>query len=488
MAQILMQPDRAEEQMDNLANYYIGGEWVAPLSSASFPVLNPATEQQFGTIYLANAADVSRAVAAAKTAFETYARTSKAERLALLENLLVISQRRIGDLAAAMSQEMGAPMTMAREAQADAAIGHLEGFIAALRAQEERETLANGDVLLREPIGVCGLISPWNWPINQIALKVIPALATGCTCVLKPSEHTPLSAVLYAEIIDEAGFPAGVFNLIQGDGATAGTALTGHPDIEMVSFTGSTRAGIAITKNAADTVKRVTLELGGKSANLIFADCDLQERVAGSVLECMYNTGQSCDAPTRLLVEASVYAQALDIAKETAEAIRVGDPAQEGDHIGPLFDRIQYDRVQQMISIGIDEGARLLTGGLGKPEGYDTGHFVKPTIFADVRNDMRIAQEEIFGPVLVVIPFETEEEAISIANDTPYGLAAYVQTGDPARAERVAARLRAGAVHINGGAFNYGSPFGGYKQSGNGREGGVHGLEDYQEIKTLHFG
>ncbi|MEP1327666.1 aldehyde dehydrogenase family protein [Pseudophaeobacter sp.] len=474
--------------MENLKKFYIGGEWVEPISTATMPVMNPATEQQIGTVAMGNQADVDRAVAAAKAAFESFSQTSKAERLALLDRLMEATKARFEDLAQAMSAEMGAPITMSREAQADAAIGHLQGFIDALQEIKQRETLSNGDTLLREPIGVCGLITPWNWPMNQIALKVVPALATGCTCVLKPSEHTPISAMIYAEIIDAAGYPAGVFNLVQGDGVSVGSAMSRHADIQMMSFTGSTRAGSAITKDAADTVKRVTLELGGKSPNLVFADCDLEERVAGSVQEVMYNTGQSCDAPTRLLVERSVYDQVLDIAKRTAESIQVGNPAEEGDHIGPLFDRIQYDRVQEKIQTGIDEGARLLTGGLGKPEGFDTGWFCKPTIFADVHNAMAIAQEEIFGPVLVVIPFDSEEDAIEIANDTPYGLAAYLQTGNPERAERVAARLRAGAVHINGGGFNYGSPFGGYKQSGNGREGGHMGLEDYLEVKTLHFG
>lgn len=383
---------------------------------------------------------------------------------------------------------MGAPITMAREAQADTGIGHLEGFLAALKPQADRDTLDNGDVLLREPIGVCGLIAAWNWPINQIALKLVPALAAGCTCVLKPSEHPPISAMIYAEITHEAGYPPGVFNLIQGDGAGAGAAMPAHPHIDMMSFAGSTRAGIAITKSAAVTGKQVTLELGGKSPNIVFADCDLAARVAGSVQECMFNTGQSCDAPTRLLVERSVYDAALTLAKATSEQITLGDPAVEGEHLGPMFDRLQYDRVQTMIGIGMDEGATLLIGGPGKPDGFETGWYVKPTVFADLRNDMRIAQDEVFGPVLVIIPFDTEDEAIRIANGTPYARAVYVQTGDPARAERVAARLRAGAVHIDGGAFNYGSPFGGSKQSGNGREGGLRGLEDYREVKTLHFG
>ena len=473
--------------MENLDKFFIGGKWVQPQSDRTFAVTNPATEAQIGQIVLGDQRDVDAAVAAAVSAFDSYGQTTQAERLSLLEALLTETRSRTEDLAQAMRQEMGAPITLAREAQADAGVGHLEAFIEALRGQDARETLANGDVQLREPIGVCGLITPWNWPINQIALKVIPALATGCTCVLKPSEYTPLSAMIYAEIIEAAGFPPGVFNLIYGDGPTVGAALSRHPDIQMMSFTGSLRAGIAITKDAADTVKRVTLELGSKSPNLVFDDCDLETQVTESVQACMVNTGQSCDAPTRLLVQRSCYDRVLVIAKAACGAIKVGDPAQEGDHIGPLFDKIQFDRVQSMIQLGLDEGATLLAGGLGRPEGLNMGWFAKPTIFADVRNEMRIAQEEIFGPVLVIIPFEDEADAIAIANDTPYGLAAYVQTGDEARAERVASKLRAGAVHINGAPFRYGSPFGGYKQSGNGREGGLPGLEDYQEIKVLHY-
>ena len=472
--------------MENLGKFYINGVWIAPKSSLAMPVLNPATELQIGSVALGSAADVDTAVAAANLAFVSYSQTNKADRLVLLHRLMAVTQSRFEDLAQAMSMEMGAPISMAREAHADAAVGHLQGFIDALEKMQERKKLASGDIQLREAIGVCGLITPWNWPMNQIALKVIPALATGCTCVLKPSEHTPISAMIYAEIIHEAGFPAGVFNLVQGDGPTVGAAMSRHPNIQMMSFTGSTRAGTAVTHDAADTVKRVTLELGGKSPNLVFADCDLEARVTASVDECMYNTGQSCDAPTRLLVERDCYDEAVSIAKRAVEATEVGDPTQEGGHIGPLFDRIQFDRVQAMIAVGIDEGATVLTGGLGKPNGVTDGWFVKPTVFIDVSNAMRIAQEEIFGPVLVIIPFDTEDDAIEIANDTPYGLAAYLQTGDQARAERVAARLRAGAVHINGGGFNYGSPFGGYKQSGNGREGGVMGLDDYLETKTLH--
>ena len=315
---------------------------------------------------------------------------------------------------------------------------------------------------------------------------MLPAIATGCCCVLKPSEHTPLSAVVYAEILHEAGVPAGVFNMVHGEGPVVGAAMSRHPDIQMMSFTGSTRAGTAVTQDSAPTVKRVTLELGGKSPNLVFADCDLEPRVTGALADCFLNTGQSCDAPTRLLVERSCYDEVLEISRRVAEATAVGDPAEEGGHLGPLFDKIQYDRVQAMIHVGIDEGARLLAGGPGKPDGFEDGWYVRPTIFADVENDMRVAREEIFGPVLAITPFDTEEEAIAIANDTPYGLAAYVQTGDTDRAERVAARLRAGAVHVNGAAVGYGTPFGGYKQSGNGREGGMMGLEDYLETKTLH--
>ena len=472
--------------MKNLSKFYIAGEWVNPISDNMMPVLNPATEEQIGTIALGNITDVENAVAAAKSAFDSFSLISKSDRLALLNELKRLTRKRFEDLAQAMRMEMGAPITMARDAQADAAIGHLQGYIEALETLEERYKLSNSDILIREPIGVCGLITPWNWPINQIALKVIPALATGCTCILKPSEHTPISAMVYTEIIHEAGYPPGVFNLINGLGETVGSALSRHPDIQMISFTGSTRAGRAVTHDAAETVKRVTLELGGKSPNLIFSDCDLEQRVTASVDECMFNTGQSCDAPTRLLVERSCYEEVLEIAKRAANSITVGDPAQEGDHVGPLFDQIQFERVQTMIQKGLDEGATLLTGGLGKPEGYKTGWYVKPTVFADVSNEMTIAQEEIFGPVLVIIPFEDETEAIAIANDSPYGLAAYIQTGSAARAERVSSCLRAGAVHINGGGINYGTPFGGYKQSGNGREGGLMGLEDYLETKTLH--
>ncbi len=470
--------------MHTIDKFFIGGDWVAPVGTGTMPIMNPALNAQIGTLTLGNAVDVDRAVAAAKAAFDGFSMTSKAERLALLDRLLFETRKRQQDLAEAMTAEMGAPATMSYEVQADSGIGHLTSFIEALKSQHEETILPNGDRLSREPIGVIGMITPWNWPINQIALKVVPALAVGATCVLKPSEHTPLSAQIYAEIVEAAGYPAGVFNLVQGDGPTVGAAMSRHPDIAMMSFTGSTRAGVQVSQDAAAGIKKVTLELGGKSPNLVFADCDVETRVAASVSDCFYNSGQSCNAPTRMLIERSVYDRALQIAKATAEAQVVGDPAQHGDHIGPVFDQIQYDRVQAMIALGIDEGATLLAGGLGKPEGLEVGWYVRPTIFADVRNEMRIAQEEIFGPVLVMIPFDTEEEAIAMANDTEYGLAAYIQTGDAGRAARVGRRLRAGVISINGRGSDYGSPFGGYKKSGIGREGGTFGLEDYQEVKV----
>lgn len=474
--------------MITLDKFYIDGDWVAPLSTATMPILTPSTNARIGTVALGTAADVDRAVAAAKSAFESFSLTSKAERLALLHRLANVTRARMGDLAEAITMEMGAPATMSRDVQAQAGLGHLLAFIAALESLEEEEILPNGDILSREPIGVCGLITPWNWPINQIALKVVPALATGSTCVLKPSEHTPLSAQVYAEIVHEAGYPAGVFNLVHGDGPTVGAALSRHPDVAMMSFTGSTRAGSAVSQDAAATIKRVTLELGGKSPNLVFADCDLETRVAEGVASCFYNTGQSCDAPTRMLVERSVYPQVLELARAAAEAQAVGNPHEEGDHIGPLFDRIQYERVQAMIQTGIDEGGRLLSGGRGRPaslpEALQTGWFVRPTIFCDVTPDMTLWREEVFGPVLVMTPFDTEEEAIALANDTVYGLAAYIQTGSEDRARRVVRRLRAGGIHINGRDADYGSPFGGFKHSGNGREGGLIGLEDYLELKV----
>ncbi len=472
--------------MLNKRSFYINGQWVAPLKANDLEVINPATEKPVAVISMGTSADIDRAVAAARVAFVSYSQTSTAERLALLEKLLDIYKRRYDEMVAIITLELGAPATMCREQQADVGVGHLQGFIDALKALHMREELPNGDVMLREPVGVCGLITPWNWPINQIALKVVPALATGCTCVLKPSEFTPLSAMLYAEMVHEAGFPAGTFNLVNGDGLNVGAALSRHVDVDMVSFTGSTRAGVAVSKDAADTVKRVTLELGGKSPNIMFEDADLEDRIAGSVWECFNNSGQSCDAPTRLLVQRTVYEKAIEIATRVGKETKVGDPQQDGGHIGPVISDIQYGRIQTLIEAGIAEGAKLLVGGAGKPKGFETGYYVRPTIFADVNNAMTIARNEVFGPVLSIMPFDTEEDAIAIANDTNYGLAAYVQTGSPERAERVAAKLRAGMIHINGAPHRYGSPFGGYKQSGNGREGGRFGLEDFMEVKTLH--
>ncbi|WP_421566395.1 aldehyde dehydrogenase family protein [Ochrobactrum sp. EDr1-4] len=466
--------------------FYINGVWVTPHSPQTRDVINPATEKPVAIISMGAGEDIDSAVVAAKRAFATYSKTTVLERLSLLEKLLVIYRKRYNEMAETITLELGAPITMSREQQADVGVGHLQSFIDALGSATEQEELANGDTMLREAIGVCGLITPWNWPINQITLKVIPALATGCTCILKPSEFTPLSAMLYADIIHEAGFPPGVFNLVNGDGATCGAALSRHKDVDMMSFTGSTRAGIAVSKDAADTVKRVTLELGGKSSNIVFADADLKKRVAGSVAECFNNSGQSCDAPTRLLVERSVYEDVIKIARRTAIETVVGDPMKEGPHIGSLVSDIQYERVQASINTAIVDGARLLVGGLGKPNGLKEGYFVRPTVFVDVDSTMRIAREEVFGPVLAIIPFDTEDEAIEIANNTPFGLAAYIQTDDLVRAERVAKQLRAGMVHINGAQHRYGSPFGGYKQSGNGREGGKLGIEDFQEVKVIH--
>ncbi|WP_120632701.1 aldehyde dehydrogenase family protein [Ruegeria sp. EL01] len=472
--------------MENLNKHYIDGSWVAPTNGKRFPIRNPADNSVLGEVTLGSAADVDQAVAAANRAFETFSKTSKAERIALLNCLLQVYTNRLEEMAWAITREMGAPIDMSRAMQAGCGIDHIKSFIETLKDHHESETLPNGDVLYREPIGVCGLITPWNWPISQVAQKVLPALATGATCVLKPSEYTPLSAALFAEFVHEAGYPAGVFNLVFGDGPEVGSAMSHHPDVAMMSFTGSTRAGILVSKDAADTVKRVALELGGKSPNLIFADNgeDLEARVTASVANCFHNTGQSCNAPTRMLVERRCYETVLEIASRAAADQKIGDPADPGDHIGPLFDQLQYDRVQAMIQVGLDEGARLLAGGLGKPDGFEHGWYARPTIFADVNNQMRIAREEIFGPVLVIIPFETEEQGITIANDTVFGLAAFLQTGDAERANRVCAALRAGTVTINGQSTSYGSPFGGYKQSGNGREGGPFGLEDYIELKV----
>jgi len=465
--------------------FYIDGMWIDPVEPNNFEVINPATEESVATISLGSVDDINLAVEAARRAFESYSVTPKNDRLDLLQSILTIYKKRYDEMAGIISLELGAPISMSRKSQAACGVGHLEGFLAAFKNLELRQTLDNSDTLIREPIGVCGLITPWNWPVNQMALKVLPALAVGCTCVLKPSEMTPLSAMLYAEILHEAGVPQGVFNLVNGEGPVTGAALSRHPGVDMMSFTGSTRAGIAVTKDAADTVKKVTLELGGKSPNILFADANVEKAVKRGVFGCFYNSGQSCNAPTRMLVERSIYAKVLEIAKTTGESQQVGDPAMAGRHIGPVISALQFDRIQTLIHAGIGEGATLLLGGPGKPLGFDKGYYVRPTIFCDVKNDMRIAQEEVFGPVLTIIPFEDEDDAVRIANETRYGLAAYIETTDSARAERVAERLRAGQVYINGIECAYGSPFGGYKMSGLGREGGLFGLEDFLEIKAV---
>jgi len=469
-------------------DFYIDGAWRAPVEAKSIEVINPANEKPYAVISAGSAKDIDVAVAAARKAFPSWSETSAAERIGYIRRLVEIYEARLDEMAKAISLEMGAPITLARESQAAAGLSHTKAFIAAFENFEFEELLSPkypNQTIVREPIGVCGLITPWNWPMNQIALKVIPALAVGCTVVLKPSEIAPMSAMLFAEFVDEAGFPQGVFNLVNGEGAVVGEALSQHPDVDMMSFTGSTRAGTAVSRAAAATVKRVSLELGGKSPNIVFADADLEKTIARSLAHCFENTGQSCNAPTRMLVERSVYDKAVELAKQVAEGTKVGDPAEEGDHIGPLSSSIQFEKEQKLIQKGIDEGARLVAGGTGRPEGFTEGDFVKPTVFADVNNDMTIAREEIFGPVLAMIPFDTEEEAVAIANDTPYGLAAYIQTGSPERAKRVARKLRAGMVQINGTSRAPGSPFGGYKQSGNGREGGKWGLEDFMEVKLI---
>jgi len=467
--------------------FYINGQWVMPTKANDLDVINPSNEEPCAVISLGDQADTDAAVAAARAAFGDWSQTSKEDRLALIEKLADIYEKRSEEMGEAISLEMGAPISMAKTAQAGSGSWHIRNFIRALKNFEFDRPLgdhAPNDRIIHEPIGVCGLITPWNWPMNQIALKVIPALATGCTMVLKPSEIAPLSAMLFAEIVDEAGIPAGVFNLVNGDGPGVGTQLSGHKDVDMISFTGSTRAGSAITKNAADTVKRVSLELGGKGANVIFADAD-EKAVKRGVIQCFNNTGQSCNAPTRMLVERSIYDQAVEIATDTAQKTAVDIASNEGRHIGPVVSELQYNKIQGLIETGIKEGARLVAGGPGRPENLNRGYFVRPTVFADVNNDMTIAREEIFGPVLSIIPFDSEEEAIQIANDTVYGLTNYVQTQDSDKANRMARALRSGMVEMNGKARSAGSPFGGYKQSGNGREGGLWGLEDFLEVKAV---
>ncbi|WP_171234797.1 aldehyde dehydrogenase family protein [Ruegeria sp. HKCCA6837] len=468
-------------------DFYINGHWVAPSQPNDFEVINPSTEEPCAVISLGAEADTNAAVAAAKAALPGWMETPVETRIALVEKLVDIYAARSEDLAQAMSLEMGAPIDLARSAQAGAGIYHLKNFIRAAKAFEFERPLgdhAPNDRIIYEAVGVAALITPWNWPMNQITLKVGAAAIAGCTMVLKPSEQSPLNAMIFAEMMDEAGFPPGVFNLVNGDGVGVGSQLSGHKDVDMVSFTGSTRAGTAISKNAAETLKKVHLELGGKGANVLFEDAD-EKAVKRGVLHMMQNTGQSCNAPSRMLVQRPIYDKAVETAAEVANMVKVGPATEEGRHIGPVVNEVQWTKIQDLIQKGIDEGARLVAGGTGRPEGLNKGYYVRPTVFADANNQMTIAREEIFGPVLTMIPFDTEEEAIEIANDTPYGLTNYVQTQDGARANRMARVLRSGMVEMNGQSRSAGSPFGGMKQSGNGREGGVFGLEDFLEVKAV---
>ena len=466
---------------------YIAGRFVHPqVDRGTLPVVNPATEQAVAQIALCGPDDVNLAVAAAKAAFETYGQSTLESRLALLEKLDGVFKRRFDEMVTAITTEMGAPHDLSRNSQAPCGPGHIEATIAAARALDWETRSGSRANLVREPIGVCALITPWNWPMNQLAAKVAPALAAGCTLILKPSEMSPLSAQLLAEMLDEAGFPPGVFNMLHGTGPDVGQPLSSHPDVDMVSFTGSTRAGIQVAKAAADTVKRVSQELGGKSPNIVFADADLPKAIRRGVLHCFNNSGQSCNAPTRMLIEESVYEQAVALAVEAGAKVQVGDPSKPGSHIGPVVSKAQWEKIQSYIALGPTEGASIVLGGPGRPEGLTTGYYVRPTIFANVKPGMRVEKEEIFGPVLCLIPFKTVDEAIRIANDTPYGLAAYVQTGDDAKGKAVARRLRAGSVYLNGAPQDYESPFGGYKQSGNGREWGLHGLLEYLELKSIN--
>ncbi len=464
--------------------FYIGGQWVKPASAALLDVINPATEEPFTQIAAGNATDVDRAVAAARKAFPAFAATSRAERIALLGRILEQFNQRKEDLAQAMSQEMGVPITAARNTHFPSGPAHLTETMRVLEHfafEEKRGTT----LVAKEPIGVCGLITPWNFPINQVICKVAPALAAGCTMVLKPSEVSPLSALIIAEILAAAGVPAGVFNLVNGDGAGVGQAIAGHADIDMVSFTGSTRAGVAVAKRAADTVKRVTQELGGKSANILLPDVDLERAVTLGVARCFNNSGQSCVSPTRMLVPQHRLEETAAIARKAADAAKVGPPADEATVLGPVAHRAQFEKVQRLIEAGVAEGAKLAGGGPGRPPGLERGFFVRPTVFVGVRPEMSIAREEIFGPVLAILGYRDEEDAVRIANDTPYGLAAYVQSGSLERARSVARRLRAGNIQLNYPPVDRGAPFGGYKQSGNGREWGEFGVSEFLEIKGI---
>lgn len=468
-------------------DFYINGAWVKPIEGRDCPVIDPSTEEPCAVISLGSAADLNKAVAAAKAAFPKWAATPPAERRAVVVRILEQYEKRKVELAHAVAIEMGAPLDFSLEQQVTCLPWHTNNF---LRAFDEMQWIrplgdhAPGTMIALEPIGVVGLITPWNWPLNQIALKAIPAILTGCTCVLKPSEESPLDAMIFAEFCHDAGLPAGVFNLVNGDGMGVGAALSGHPDVEMISFTGSTRAGRAISVAAAETLKRVTLELGGKGANVIFADAD-ENAVKRGVLSMMNNTGQSCNAPSRMLVQRPIYDQAVEIAAAVASSIKVGSAHEHGKHIGPVVNKRQWDQIQGYIQKGIDEGARLIAGGPGLPEGFNRGFYVKPTVFADVKPGMTIEREEIFGPVLSIIPFETEEEAVRIANDTPYGLTNFVQSQDGARRNRLARQLRSGMVEMNGKSRGAGAPFGGVKASGRAREGGHWGLEEFLEVKAI---
>jgi len=464
--------------------FYIDGAWVDPASPKVFEVINPATEAVAGVISMGGAQDVDRAVAAARRAFDAYSRTTPQERLALMERILVAYKAHYDEIAQAISTEMGAPITLAKGSQTRIGVGHIGAMIEVLKTFKFEEI--RGKVrLVQEPVGVCALITPWNWPMNQVAAKVVPALAAGCTMVLKPSEYSPFSAILWAKVMHEAGVPAGVFNLINGDGIHVGAPLSSHRDIDMVSFTGSTRAGTEVARNAAASVKRVHQELGGKSPNVLLDDADFERAVKQSVLHVFQNSGQSCNAPTRMLVPAGKMAEVEAIAKRVAATVVVGDPASEKTNLGPVVSKLQFDRVEGYIEKGIAEGASLITGGTGRPEGLAKGYYVKPTIFSNVRNDMTIAREEIFGPVLCILPYATEEQAVQIANDTPYGLAAYVWSADNVRARRVGNRIRAGQVALNGASGDMSTPFGGFKASGNGREYGEFGLRDFLEVKAV---
>jgi aldehyde dehydrogenase (NAD+) len=470
--------------MSNDAKFFIDGQWVEPLSTERLAVINPASEEPISEIALGSAEDLDRAVAAARKAFETFSRTSGEERVAMLEAVIPVYKRRMGEIAETISQEMGAPVTLANKAQAPAGLGHLMTAIDVLNNFDFEEPLGTTQVV-KEPVGVCGMITPWNWPVNQISCKVFPAMAAGCTMVLKPSEIAPLSAILFAEILDEAGIPAGVFNLVNGDGPTVGAAISAHPDIDMVSFTGSTRAGIDVATRAAPTVKRVAQELGGKSANILLDDVDWEQAVPAGAISCFGNTGQTCVAPTRMLVPHERMDEAARLAKAAAESFKVGDPTSEETQMGPAVSQAQWDKIQNLIQVGIDEGAELVAGGVGKPDGLNRGYYVRPTVFSHVANNMRLAREEIFGPVLSIIGYEDEEEAIRIANDTDYGLAGYVSSADHDRANRVAKRIRAGRIVVNSASPDRRAPFGGYKQSGNGREWGRYGLEEFLEVKSI---